>query len=136
MLHLSGSLEQVSDLGTLRDLLFTNHHLVLLVAELADPELFAVLFDQRAGRVEHGFALGTEFGITSCELATFLKAVEADLEDVSIELDRILFAILLILLRHLGLTLRTELCTFILFAVIFVAKIKITVQVIGIHLLA
>ena len=130
--HLGCSLEQVSDLVGLGDLLLFDHHLVLQVAELACPQLAArLVHPDLAVLVEDTLAPRAVESVTSCQLTLVLQALEAHLCHICVKL----LLELADLLSRLGLAHDLLLSpNHVTLVAAVVTQIELTVQVILIHL--
>ena len=127
----------------------SNHHFIALIAELARPELLTILlFNKCARDVENGLALIAEGCVTSHELSSILQTFHANLENICVEFNCILFAVFSLLVIRVSLTskkseflslvsaLFSNLLATILRTLILVTEVQITVEIIGVHLLS
>ena len=90
VLNLGCCLNKVSNLKTLRDLFLSDHDHVFIVAELANPDLVAILLSDNTLLVEDALTARTDLGITCGHLTLVGQTVEGDLEDIGVELVSIL----------------------------------------------
>ena len=67
-LHLEGRLQYVADYGGLRLFPRVHVHLIIVVAELACPQLLTLCLSDCAVHIENTFAISTLDGVTSRNL--------------------------------------------------------------------
>ena len=134
VLHLSGCFNKIRDGGCLWDLFLSQHDLVFIVAELANPDLLTVLLRKPAELVENGLAARANFRVTRRHFSFFGQAVELDLEDVSVKL---LAVHVCLCLRHRALLALEFLAhEALLHPALLIACVKLALQIVGVHLLA
>ena len=125
--------KDVCDFTFAWNLLLTNHNIVLIVAELALPNLVAIDLSEDTCRVEYCLTLCAEFCIASHELALLLETLHSNLKDVRIELNSIS---LTILFRWRSGKVRGPELGALGGTTLIVTEIEVAIEIVRVHLVA